>query len=102
MLHETGDNISGKQIDYDLPKLVILAENAFHVMGFNLFNIIYGGHIISPIFGKFIFFYTHIDARRYSISISCVGFGVRRDCTDAQKQHRLLADGISTKILSTS
>ena len=66
MLHETGDNISGKQIDYDLPKLVILVENAFHVMGFNLFNIIYRGHIISPIFGKFIFFIptlTHDDTR---------------------------------------
>ena len=59
MLHETGDNISGKQIDYDLPKLVILVENAFHVMGFNLFNIIYRGHIISPIFGKFFCLYPH-------------------------------------------
>ena len=68
MLHETGDNISVKQIDYAIPMLVILMENAFHVVGFDLFNIIYRGQIISPIFGitsKFeasLFFYTHIDA----------------------------------------
>ena len=32
------DNISGKQIEYAIPMLVNLAENAFHVVGFNLFN----------------------------------------------------------------
>ena len=32
------DHISGKQIEYAIPMLVILAENAFHVVGFNLFN----------------------------------------------------------------
>ena len=35
------DNISGKQIDYVIPMLVILAENEFHVMGLNLFNSIF-------------------------------------------------------------
>ena len=39
------DNISGKQIEYAIPMLVNLAENAFHVGGFNLFNTIYLGHI---------------------------------------------------------
>ena len=47
------DNISGKQIEYAIPMVVILAENAFHVVGFNFFN-----------------------------SIFRVGFGVRLDCTD--------------------
>ena len=47
------DNIPGKPIEYAIPMLVILAENAFHVVGFNLFN-----------------------------SIFRVGFGVRLDCTD--------------------
>ena len=32
------DNISGEQIEFALPMLVILAENVFHVVGFNLFN----------------------------------------------------------------
>ena len=35
------DNISGKQIEYVIPMLVILAENEFHVVGFNLFNSIF-------------------------------------------------------------
>ena len=35
------DNISGKQIEYAIPMLVILAENAFHVVGFDLFNSIF-------------------------------------------------------------
>ena len=39
-LHER-DNISGKQIENSIPMLVILAENAFHVVGFNLFNSIF-------------------------------------------------------------
>ena len=30
--------MSGKQIEYVIPMLVILAENEFHVVGFNLFN----------------------------------------------------------------
>ena len=47
------DNISGKQIEYSIPLLVILAKNAFHAVGFNLFN-----------------------------SIFRVEFGVRLDCTD--------------------
>ena len=37
-LHER-DNISGMQIEYAIPMLVILAENAtFHDVGFNRFN----------------------------------------------------------------
>ena len=51
-LHER-DNISGKKIEYAIPMLTILAENAFHVLGFNLLN-----------------------------SIFRVRFGVRLDCTD--------------------
>ena len=47
------DNISGKQNEYAILMLVILAENAFHVVGFNLFN-----------------------------SIFVVGFGVCLDCAD--------------------
>ena len=47
------DNIPGKLIEYAIPMLVILAENVFHVIGFNLFN-----------------------------SFFRVGFGVRLDCTD--------------------
>ena len=47
------DNIQGKPIEYAIPMQVILAENAFHVVGFNLFNIFFR-----------------------------VGFGVRLDCTD--------------------
>ena len=35
------DNISGKQIEYAMPMLVILAENSFHVVGFNRFNSIF-------------------------------------------------------------
>ena len=31
------DNISGKQIKYAIPMLVILAENAFYLVGFNFF-----------------------------------------------------------------
>ena len=32
------DDIPGKPIEYAIPMLVILAENPFHVVGFNLFN----------------------------------------------------------------
>ena len=39
------DNISGKQIEYAILMLVIWAENAFHVVGFNFFNTIYRGHL---------------------------------------------------------
>ena len=72
---------SGKQLEYAMHMLAILAENALHVMGFNLFNTIYRGHIspfgILLIWSKFNIFYTHIDARRYSISISVRGSGFR-------------------------
>ena len=47
------DNISGKQIEYAIHLLVILAENVFHVVGFN--------SSVRNIFR--------------------VGFGVRLDCT---------------------
>ena len=43
-LHER-DYISGKQIEYAIPMLVILAKNTFHVVGFNLLNTIYRCHI---------------------------------------------------------
>ena len=39
--HERADIISGKQIKYAIPMLVILAENAFHIVGFKLFNSIF-------------------------------------------------------------
>ena len=36
---------SGKQLEYAIHMLAILAKNALHVVGFNLFNTIYQGHI---------------------------------------------------------
>ena len=57
------DNIQGKQIAYAIPMLVILAENSFQVVCFNLSN-----------------------------SIFRLGFGVRLDCTDIRYLNCILVE----------